>query len=193
VKDLLLKRRSIEVQSLEYWLTEGPRYFLYRRAKCLGPLIEHSLRAVGLLERGRRNAREPIIRAMNIPFETLPAGFCGFRILHLSDLHIDGIQGLAERVADLIAPHEVDLCVFTGDYRFATSGTCHNVYPEMRKIVRAVRSRNGILGILGNHDYAEEIEELEAMGIRMLMNASVECKNFAKQHLGSRPGRCVGL
>ena len=114
---------------------------------------------------------------MNIPFETLPAGFCGFRILHLSDLHIDGIQGLAERVADLIAPHEVDLCVFTGDYRFATSGTCHNVYPEMRKIVRAVRSRNGILGILGNHDYAEEIEELEAMGIRMLMNASVECKN----------------
>lgn len=172
--DLLLKRKSKEVQRLENWLTYGPRYFLLRHENILRPLLKHGLKAVGLLARGERNALQPVLLNMRLAFDSLPPGFCGFRILQLSDLHIDGIPGLAERVVEQIAPLEVDLCVLTGDYRFATSGPCHNVYPEMRKIVRAIRSRRGILGILGNHDYAEEAPELEAMGVRMLMNAAVE-------------------
>ena len=44
----------------------------------------------------------------------------------------------------------------------------------MAKIVAAIRSRFGTLGILGNHDYFEEAPRLEAMGVRMLMNAAVE-------------------
>lgn len=171
---LLLKRKSIEIQSLEHRLTYGPRYFVFRHENLLRPLLKYGLKAVGLLGRGERNALRPAIRNLSFAFDSLPAGFCGFRILHLSDLHIDGIQGLAERVVEQIAPLEVDLCAFTGDYRFATSGPCHNVYPEMRKIVHAIRSRCGILGILGNHDYAEEAPELEAMGVRMLMNTAVK-------------------
>jgi predicted MPP superfamily phosphohydrolase len=171
---LLLKRKSIEIRSLENRLTYGPRYALFRHETIVRPLLENGLRAVGLLARGRRNALRPVVRNMRLAFDFLPPGFSGFRILHLSDLHIDGIRGLAERVVEQIAPLQVDLCVLTGDYRFATSGPCHNVYPEMRKIVRAIRSRCGILGILGNHDYAEEAPELEAMGVRMLMNDAVE-------------------
>jgi predicted MPP superfamily phosphohydrolase len=177
--DLLLKRKSKEVQTLENRLTYGPRYFFFRHENVLRPLLKHVLRAVGLLGRGERNALQPAILNMQLAFDSLPPGFCGFRILQLSDLHIDGIPGLAERVVEQIEHLEVDLCVLTGDYRFATSGPCHNVYPEMRKIVRAIRSRRGILGILGNHDYAEEVPELEAMGVRMLMNAAVE---IAGQH-----------
>jgi predicted MPP superfamily phosphohydrolase len=174
---LLLKRKSIEIQGLEHWLTHDPRRLLFRHENILRPLLKHGLRLTGLLGRGERNALRTVIRKMHLAFDNLPRAFCGFRILQLSDLHIDGIPGLAERVAGQIAPLEVDLCVLTGDYRFATSGPCHNVYPGMRTIIRAIRSRQGILGILGNHDYAEEIPELEAMGVRMLMNRAVEIVN----------------
>jgi len=177
--DLLLKRRSIEIRYLEQWLTYGPRHFLFRHENILRPVLEHGLRALGLLDRGRRNALQPVVRAVQFAFDELPAEFCGFRILQLSDLHIDGIPGLAERVVEQISPLEVDLCVLTGDYRFATSGPCHNIYPEMSKIIHAIRSRRGILGILGNHDYFEEATELEAMGVHMLMNASVEIAGAA--------------
>ncbi len=175
--DLLRKRKSIEASHLETWFTKSPKRFFFRHEDVLEPLLRHGLQILGLLERGKRNALRPVIRPVDLEFEDLPTGFCGFSILHLSDLHIDGMPGLAEQVVAQIAPLDVDLCVFTGDYRFATFGPCHNVYPEMRKIVSAVRSRSGILGILGNHDYAEEIEELEAMGVRMLMNDAVEIRD----------------
>ena len=143
--DLKLKRKSIELCHLERWLTEGPKHWLLRQETIMRPLIRYGLKFSGLLKRGERNALRPEIRRIDFAFASLPRAFCGFRILHLSDLHIDGILGLAERVVEQIAPIEVDLCVFTGDYRFATSGPCHNVYPEMRKIVAAVRSRHGLL------------------------------------------------
>jgi hypothetical protein len=63
----------------------------------------------------------------------------------------------------------------------------------MRKIVRAARSRHGILGILGNHDYAEEAPELEAMGVRMLMNAAVENPGRERQRVGRWSRRRLGL
>ena len=172
--DFKLRRRSIELRHFEQRLIEGHKRSLLHHDTILRPLIRHGLQLMGLLKRGERNALQPEIRNLRFAFPSLPSSFCGFRILHLSDLHIDGIRGLAERVVEQIAPIEADLCVFTGDYRFATSGPCHNVYPEMRKIAAAVRSRHGMLGILGNHDYGEEAGELEDMGIRMLMNTAVE-------------------
>jgi len=174
MKDLLLKRKAVEIRTMEQWLSYGPRHFLFRHENIMRPLLKFGLKAVGLLARGERNARSPEIRRMQVTFDSLPPGLCGFRILHLTDLHIDGMSGLAERVAELIAPLEVDVCALTGDYRYANSGPCHNIYPEMRKIVRAVRSRFGIFGVLGNHDFAEIGVELASMGVRMLMNGAVE-------------------
>lgn len=172
--DLYLKRKSRDLRHLEQRLSFGPGHFLFRHESIIRPLLKYALKGLGPYKRGERNALQPIVRRMRLPFDSLPSGFCGFRILQLSDLHIDGIRGLAERVVGQIATLEVDLCVLTGDYRFANSGPCHNVISEMRKIVRAIRSRYGIFGILGNHDYMEEASALESMGVRMLMNAAVE-------------------
>ncbi|MEO8129054.1 MAG: metallophosphoesterase, partial [Bryobacteraceae bacterium] len=174
------KRRCAELTRVEKWFSEGPRYFLFEHENIIRPLLRTGLAMLGLLGRGQRNALSPVVRRMQFSFDSLPEEFCGFRLMHLSDLHIDGVPGLAERVAELVSGIEVDLCVMTGDYRFATHGPCHNVYPMMRKIVGAIRSRHGILGTLGNHDFAEEAPELEKMGVRMLMNASAEIRNGEK-------------
>jgi hypothetical protein len=73
--DLFLKRKSKEVESLEKWLTNGPRYFLLRHESVIRPLLKHGLRAVGLLARGERNALRPVIRDMRLAFNSLPPGF----------------------------------------------------------------------------------------------------------------------
>lgn len=110
---------------------------------------------------------------MQVEFTGLPRGLEGYRILHLSDLHIDGMDGLAEVLAGLLPSLPVDLCVLTGDYRYQVYGPCDAVYPRMRRVVQAVRSRHGVVGILGNHDCAEIAVELERAGVRMLINEAV--------------------
>jgi predicted MPP superfamily phosphohydrolase len=74
------------------------------------------------------------------------------------------MEGLAEILAERLAALSVDLYVFTGDYRFDVEGTCKRVYPRMKMIIGAVRSRLGIAGILGNHDCADIEVGLEGLG-----------------------------
>ena len=150
--------------------------FRFFDQKIMRPGLTIGLRAVGLYQVGRRNALSPQIREITLSFPHLPSAFDGFRLLHLSDFHIDGVDGLAETLVPLLAGIEADLCVFTGDYRFEDRGPCAGVFPRMRKVIDAVSARHGILGILGNHDSAEMAHSLEALGVRMLVNESVEIR-----------------
>ena len=40
----------------------------------------------------------------------------------------------------------------------------------MAVILRAIRAKHGVLGILGNHEWAEVAMELAKMGVHMLIN-----------------------
>ena len=138
-----------------------------------GPVLNTFLKATRLYSRGVRNALRPIVRYVRLEFEDLPASFDGFRILHLADLHIDALDGLAEVVADLVSPLDVDLCVMTGDYRFKAQGP-DGIYPGLRTILSTIRTEQSVLGILGNHDESEIAIELENLGVRMLINDAAE-------------------
>ena len=140
------------------------------------PALKIGLRAVGLYPTGRRNALSPVVRQIILRCPHLPAAFDGFRVLHVSDFHIDGVDGLAEALVPVLAGISADLCVFTGDYRFEDRGPFTAVYPRMRKVVDAISAEHGILGILGNHDPAEIVWGLEALGVRMLVNETVEIR-----------------
>lgn len=131
---------------------------------------------MGLYRRGLRNALKLQVRCVKLGFRNLPKAFDGFRILHLADLHIDGMEGLTEVVAETVSACEVDLCVMTGDYRFETYGSCAAVYPRIQKIHSEIRAECGVLAILGNHDAAEMAFEFEKYGIRMLVNEAIELR-----------------
>ena len=174
--NLRLKRKSIELKSYEAWLTRGRGGFHFENSKIFSYLVDISLRVSGLRKRGERNALNIVVKEIKCPFDTLANGFSGFKILHLSDIHADGLPGLAETISCIIKEIEIDLCVLTGDYRFEVYGPCHNVYENMEKILSSVNSSHGILGILGNHDFAEEVVELERMGVKMLINEAYELR-----------------
>jgi len=137
-------------------------------------MIRLVLSATGIYRRGVANARNPLVRHLGFEIPRLPPSLEGFRILHLADLHIGGIDDHPEILARMVAELPVDLCVFTGDYRFDVEGDCEPVYSAMETILGDIRSQHGIFGILGNHDCSDMVPEFERRGLRMLINESEE-------------------
>src|SRR5690606_28331982 len=95
----------------------------------------------------------------------------GFRILHLADLHTDLDPALPETVIPKLQALKYDLCINTGDFRNRTQD-CHRV--SMRETARIYAHVSGPkLGVLGNHDFIEKVDSLEAMGIQLLLNENM--------------------
>jgi predicted MPP superfamily phosphohydrolase len=174
--DLLHKRRLIERGLLQTWSRHGRGTLRAEKHRVCCALLRAALRLTGMRARGEQNALNPIIHEISLGFDQLPESFCGFKILHLTDLHADGLAGLADAISERLQGLEVDLCVMTGDYRFDVRGPCHNIYPPMEHILKSVKARLGIVGVLGNHDVSEEIPALERLGVRMLINQAMELR-----------------
>jgi predicted MPP superfamily phosphohydrolase len=175
MEDQRLKRQLIELGHLKNWSRRG-RGPEAENFRFIRGLLNLGLWLTGLGCRGRRNATNPVFKHLRLAFDSLPEAFDGYRILHLSDLHIDGVPDLVVNTTDQLRDLEIDLCVLTGDYRFAFKGPCHNVYPQMQRLLSGVNARQGIVGILGNHDASEMIPEFERLGVRMLVNQSLELR-----------------
>ena len=110
---------------------------------------------------------------MTLSFPDLPVAFDGYRILHLTDLHLDNIDRTAEAIADRIAGLDSDLCVITGDIRDNIHAPLRPLMDQLTTVVGAVRATDGILGVLGNHDSAAMVPPMEDLGIRVLLNETV--------------------
>jgi uncharacterized protein len=141
--------------------------FLYYRWAMAG-----IFKGLGIYDRGIRNALDVRIKEITLTLARLPAAFNGYRILFMSDLHIDGIEGLADRLITLVRDIDVDICVLGGDYRMLMYGSFIDVNKKLREIVSHIHARDGIYGILGNHDCIQIAPELEDAGIYMLINDS---------------------
>jgi uncharacterized protein len=134
-------------------------------------MIEIALRVTGTYWRGRANAGKVQVRRNIVRLENLPSAFDGFTILHLSDLHADLSGPAMQRAAELAHGLDYDLCVLTGDYRGRTHGDCG---PCLEGVARLRESLHGdIYAVLGNHDSITMVPDLEALGIRMLLNECV--------------------
>jgi uncharacterized protein len=176
MQDPLYKRQLIERGILKNWSRRGRSSWREDKHRTLCALLRVALRLTGLRQRGERNALTPVIREIRLTYANLPESFCGFTLLHLTDLHADGVIGLADAISERLRGLQVDLCVLTGDYRFGVRGPCHGVYPPMEHILKSIDARLGVVGVLGNHDVSEEIPALERLGVRMLMNEALEVR-----------------
>jgi predicted MPP superfamily phosphohydrolase len=170
------KRQLIERGLLTSWSRRGRSSYQREHHQALCGLLRIALQLTGLRRRGELNALSPVIHDILLTYDNLPESFCGFTILHLTDLHADGLTGLADALSERLSGLEVDLCVMTGDYRYETHGPCHGVYPPTERILKSVNARLGVIGILGNHDVSEEVSALEHLGVRMLINQALELR-----------------
>ena len=134
------------------------------------------LRFSGLHRLGRRNALALTVRQRSVVFHGLPPAFDALRILHISDLHLDGYEGFGSRIADAVRGQRFDLAVLTGDFRFYDTGGYEQIGRELDALLPALACRFGVYGILGNHDFIEMTPLIEWAGVRMLLNEAIELR-----------------
>ncbi len=104
----------------------------------------------------------------------LPRALDGYAIVQISDLHIGTFVGEADltRGLELVTRARPDLLVVTGDFVDFDAGLA----PMVASRIAGVAPRDGVVGILGNHDYYADAgavrAALAAGGIDMLVNES---------------------
>ena len=101
--------------------------------------------------------------------DSLPSAFQGFRIVHISDLHLctfDGNPGKLQKFVDAINAQNPDLVCFTGDLVTISE---EEAQPYTR-VLNGISARCGVVSVFGNHDfliydraYADEEERLDAV------------------------------
>ena len=148
----------------------------FRKCFDAGAILNAALFITGLRDWAARNAMSHQYRKVVFEYESLPPAFHGFRIMHLTDLHINGHPGLADHLHNQIKDVPVDLCLLTGDYLFRVGHGEHEAHAYMEHVISGVDARGGCIGILGNHDIASNAKYLESLGVRMLINEAVEIK-----------------
>ena len=134
-------------------------------------VLRYGLRAVGLYARGYRNFLNVQVTHHDVVLPQLPPAFHGFRILHLSDLHIDLDPALGPVVHEIIGRQDYDMLVITGDLRASVIGGTDETVAALLPLVRAAKAPT--YAVLGNHDFLAMVPPLEHAGVRFLLNETV--------------------
>ena len=83
----------------------------------------------------------------------IPAAFNNYKIVHISDLHLSSFADspdFLQRIIDTINAQQPDLICFTGD--FVGFGVEEAI--PFTDILRQLHAKDGIMSVLGNHDFA---------------------------------------
>ncbi len=132
------------------------------------------LKITGYYHKGYGNAKTIRVNELTLQFPNLPAAFNGFRILHLSDLHIDSIPGFASLIIHKIKDVRFDICLLTGDYRRDISGSFSRILKPMKILSNYIQAPYGTFAVLGNHDTYLMAQYEHESGMELLINESVE-------------------
>ena len=116
--------------------------------------------------------RLPDVVEVTLEFSDLPPAFDGYRIAHLSDLHISA-AARADRTAGvvrLVNEQAPDLIAITGDFVDGTAARRHvDVAP-----LADLRAKDGVVACTGNHEYysgwAVWRNIFHGLGVRVLEN-----------------------
>jgi predicted MPP superfamily phosphohydrolase len=123
------------------------------------------------------------VREVDVAIHGLDPSFDGFRIAHLSDLHIGSYTpkswGLRwARAANAETP---DIAVVTGD--MVTSGTAY--HEDIATVMAELAAKDGVYVSMGNHDYFGEgeplITRMRERGVSVLRNEGVVLERGGKK------------
>ena len=142
--------------------------------------------------------------------DNVPTAFNGYKIVHISDLHLSSMADSPEflqRVIDSINAQQPDLICFTGDF----VGFGVEEAKPFTEMLLQLHAKDGVVSVLGNHDFAlyhygisdaqreEKVEQLatyqrDTLGWKLLRNQSfiVARDNDTIQIIGVDNASCKG-
>ena len=96
--------------------------------------------------------RRIVVRTATCRSALVPRDFDGYRIVHLSDLHIGTFlrnPAFIATLADTVSRQRPDMVVFTGD--LVNIGAAELL--PFRKVLSSITAPDGVYSVMGNHDY----------------------------------------
>ena len=93
------------------------------------------------------------VKKVDITFENLPAGFDGYRIVQISDIHASSFierEDQLGKAVGMINSLEPDLIVFTGDLITLSPDELNTLTSPLSEL----KAKDGVMSVLGNHDYS---------------------------------------
>ena len=169
------RRRLVEQEGRGHAVRRGLRGTLhFENMPRLHKLLEFLVRVTLTKDRGVRNVLDVRTEEVEIVLGNLPAGFDNTRILLVTDLHIDGLDWLAEKIISVADVLDYDFCILGGDYSFGRAREGSLAYSRMREVAAKLRAKSRVFAVLGNHDRYGIGELLqEECGAEVLVNESV--------------------
>lgn len=125
-----------------------------------------------------------------VPIElTLPrldSAFAGFRLAHISDIHISSVvtdEDIAAAIGQVLES-KPDLVVITGDFLHYDKDL-ERFSKALSAVLRTLSQNVETIAVLGNHDYwvsaADTSQMLRSAGIRLLVNQSISLTRRSSQ------------
>lgn len=99
------------------------------------------------------------IEQVTLQCDDLPEAFDGYTVALISDLHVGSMllpQKECRRIVDIIDSFDADLVVFCGDL---INIRIEELTPEIMEILGSIRSHDGVMSVIGNHDTGAYIED----------------------------------
>ena len=95
----------------------------------------------------------------------------GCRILHLSDLHLDGVPDSGARLCAELGSLACDLCVITGDFVDPSVGDLLEVERRLNRLLASLKAPYGVFAVLGDHDPDGLVHVLRRVGVQLVKGA----------------------
>lgn len=93
-----------------------------------------------------------VTREVEFAHKDVPAAFDGFRIVHISDMHLSTFQDRPEKLAEFvdgINKADADVVCFTGD--LVSLGV--KEADGFEQVLAGIKAKHGVCSVLGNHDF----------------------------------------
>ena len=131
--------------------------------------------------------KQPVLRHIEIVSEYVPDNLDGYKIVQLSDIHLDSVARMNRfrEIIPVINSAEADIVLITGDILdpgLDTSEAADGFFS-------AIEPKDGIYACLGNHESYYDMEAdsqalLRRMGLKILHNESIDLPLFRLTGIG---------
>ena len=172
------QRRKAWIQARGELMRSNPNFNAYQIARyhafVMAREIHYRNKSAWPFVAATQKALQLATHDIRLSWPDLPSRFDGYRILHLTDLHLDHMDDTAQTIAACANYHgDVDLCVITGDFRDDYHIANEQTVERLETSLKSLNTRDGVLCVLGNHDGPDLLEPLEQIGVHVLLNESV--------------------
>jgi len=120
----------------------------------------------------KHNPSNLILNKVDFKFKDLPENFNNYKILFLSDLHLDIEPNSLDYIDNLNINNDIDILILGGDI-FDKPNFNKNDIANLKKLLSKFNVKKKI-AVLGNHDSYNIIDKEKELGIKFLLNESIK-------------------